>query len=146
LGAAAGTGALGATAAAAAPVVAVVVVGGAAIYGAWQFGEWTARQPWNPFTRPRDLPQPRAVPKCDSPPKAIPLPPPPPDNDFCYKRWLAEDAQCGQWRKLGWRAVSACKERASIRRNLCVRNGGRPNPLSHLNIVLFVTIHVRKKP
>jgi RHS repeat-associated protein len=72
------------------------------------------------------MPKPKAVPTCDSPPKALPLPPS--NNDFCYARWLAEDAQCWQWRRLGLRVVNACKVRAADRRTLCYRNGGRPNP------------------
>ena len=57
------------------------LVGGAVIigglwYGAWEFGEWIAEQPWNPLTHPQDSPQPRAVPTCNNPPKVIPIPPP----------------------------------------------------------------------
>jgi len=124
----AGTGAAGGAIAAGG---AVVVGYGVVLYGAWHLGEWVAEQPWNPLTHPKLPPMPPfpwAVPKCDSKPKVSPLPPPPSDNDICYKRWLVEDAQCLEWRRLGWRVVSACKERAATRRNLCVRNGGRPNP------------------
>jgi RHS repeat-associated protein len=50
------------------------------------------------------------------------------DDDFCYRRWDREDANCNQWSGLGERVVSACKTRAADRRNLCVANGGKPNP------------------
>ena len=110
---AAGTGALGVTAAAAAPVAAVVVVGGLAIYGAWQLGEAIADAPWNPFTHPRDLPAyPRAVPKCDAPPTAIPIPPPPPPppGDKCTDAYEA----C-----LGWALLGSNPTEQRIRRRLC---------------------------
>ncbi|MRS05091.1 hypothetical protein EG832_18040, partial [bacterium] len=50
------------------------------------------------------------------------------DDGFCYKRWESEDSRCYQWSNLGSRVVAACKTRASDRRSLCDRNGGRPNP------------------
>jgi uncharacterized protein RhaS with RHS repeats len=50
-------------------------------------------------------------------------------DHFCYQRWEQEDARCGAWRGLGARAVAACRTRAADRRNLCVSNGGKPNPL-----------------
>lgn len=50
------------------------------------------------------------------------------NDDFCYDRWDKEDQRCGQWRALGPRAVAACRTRAADRRNLCVANGGKPNP------------------
>jgi RHS repeat-associated protein len=52
----------------------------------------------------------------------------PKDSDFCHKRWEKEDARCSQWSGLGSRAVNACRDRASDRRTLCIRNGGSPNP------------------
>ncbi len=51
------------------------------------------------------------------------------DDDFCYSRWEAEDSRCWQWRNLGIRHVKACQSRAATRRDLCLRNGGKPNPL-----------------
>ena len=50
------------------------------------------------------------------------------NNNFCYERWEKEDQSCSQWRGLGPRAVAACRTRAADRRNLCVANGGKPNP------------------
>lgn len=50
------------------------------------------------------------------------------DDDFCYNRWEKEDARCGQFYPFGVRYYQACKTRASDRRNLCIRNGGKPNP------------------
>lgn len=50
------------------------------------------------------------------------------DDDFCYDRWEREDAACGQWVNLDGRWVAACRQRAADRRNLCVGNGGVPNP------------------
>jgi RHS repeat-associated protein len=50
------------------------------------------------------------------------------DDDFCYKRWEAEDRRCESWRNLGSRWVSACKVRAADRRSMCIANGGKPNP------------------
>ena len=50
------------------------------------------------------------------------------DDDFCFRRWEKEDTNCKLWSFLGPRAVNACKERASDRRTLCIRNGGRPDP------------------
>jgi RHS repeat-associated protein len=41
-------------AAAAAPYAAAVVAYGFVLKGAWELGEWTAEQPWNPFTHPAD--------------------------------------------------------------------------------------------
>lgn len=46
----------------------------------------------------------------------------------CYDRWEREDARCEQFRPWGTRFVAACKERASARRDKCIRNGGRPDP------------------
>lgn len=52
----------------------------------------------------------------------------PDKNDFCHERWEKEDSRCEQWSGLGQRAVAACKQRASDRRTLCIRNGGSPHP------------------
>lgn len=54
---------------------------------------------------------------------------PPDDNDHCYRRWERENSACNAWKNIGDRAVQACRERASNRRNLCVANGGAPNSL-----------------
>jgi RHS repeat-associated protein len=48
-------------------------------------------------------------------------------NDFCFERWEREDARCSHWVGLGVRWVKACRERAAIRRDLCIRNGGESN-------------------
>jgi RHS repeat-associated protein len=102
-GAAAGAG-LGAGAAALLPPVAVAAAGAAAIFGAWHLGEWIAEQPWNPLTHPRDLPQPRAVPKCDNPPKPIPFPPPLPKGfERCKLRSKTATHciyTCGRFRRI----------------------------------------------
>ena len=50
------------------------------------------------------------------------------NNDFCYRRWKKEDGTCWQWKNLGTRVVKACQARAAHRRNLCIANGGKPNP------------------
>ena len=51
------------------------------------------------------------------------------DDDFCYERWEEESARCSQWTDFkDWGAVSGCQERAAIRRNMCVSNGGSPHP------------------
>jgi len=52
-----------------------------------------------------------------------------PNGDFCYIRWEREDSHCSRWSYLGGRAMGACRVRAATRRDLCIRNGGRPNPL-----------------
>jgi hypothetical protein len=51
------------------------------------------------------------------------------DPDFCYNRWETERGRCWQWKNLGMRWVKACQERARYRMQLCVANGGKPNPL-----------------
>ena len=50
------------------------------------------------------------------------------DDDFCYQRWEREDSACWQWKGLGARVIKACQSRAATRRDLCIRNGGRPDP------------------
>ena len=50
------------------------------------------------------------------------------DDDYCYKRWEKENLACWQWKGLGLRVVQACQKRAEDRRNMCVANGGKPNP------------------
>ncbi len=50
------------------------------------------------------------------------------EDDFCFTRWEEEDTRCWEWKGLGTRVVQACRSRASYRRNLCVSNGGRPDP------------------
>jgi hypothetical protein len=51
------------------------------------------------------------------------------DGEDCHDRWEREDARCVKFRPWNddWR-FRACKERASERRNSCIRNGGRPDP------------------
>ena len=46
-------------------------------------------------------------------------------DDECYRRWDAEEQRCYE-RKPEWQP--GCKERAVARRDLCIRNGGRPSP------------------
>jgi hypothetical protein len=51
------------------------------------------------------------------------------DGDDCYERWEREDARCKRFQPFeDKRYFRACKERASARRDLCMRNGGRPDP------------------
>jgi len=50
------------------------------------------------------------------------------DDDICYQRWVQEHTECFQFQSLGWREVDACQKRAATRRDLCIRNGGRPMP------------------
>jgi RHS repeat-associated protein len=71
-GAAAGVGA-GAIAAGGAAIVVI----GALWYGAWQFGEWLAEQPWNPLTHPNIPPGPATCTTRPAP-RATPVPVPPP--------------------------------------------------------------------
>jgi hypothetical protein len=47
------------------------------------------------------------------------------DDDECYRRWDEEEQRCYE-RKPKWQP--GCKERAVARRDLCIRNGGRPSP------------------
>jgi RHS repeat-associated protein len=49
-------------------------------------------------------------------------------DEFCHDRWEKEDQRCYRWTGLGGRVVAACKRRAADRRNLCIANGGKPNP------------------
>jgi len=53
---------------------------------------------------------------------------PPNDDDFCFNRWEAESAKCVIWGSLGSRWVRACRDRARYRFQLCVQNGGTPDP------------------
>lgn len=41
---------------------------------------------------------------------------------YCYTRWDVETAACSSSKN-----YSGCIERANIRRNLCVGNGGQPS-------------------
>jgi RHS repeat-associated protein len=50
------------------------------------------------------------------------------DPDRCYDRWQEESAKCVIWGSLGSRWVRACRERARNRFQLCVSNGGTPDP------------------
>jgi hypothetical protein len=52
------------------------------------------------------------------------------DDDYCYERYLAEMARCAE-RKDDYAHADfrpACEDRATTRRDMCVRNGGRPDP------------------
>jgi hypothetical protein len=49
--------------------------------------------------------------------------------DFCYNRWQSEYGRCWQWKRtFGMRWVRACQDRARYRMQLCVANGGKPDP------------------
>ncbi len=50
------------------------------------------------------------------------------DDDYCSDRWDKEVARCEQFRPFGYRYYKACTDRARDRHNLCVRNGGKPDP------------------
>lgn len=50
----------------------------------------------------------------------------PEDDDYCLRRWEAEQDRCLRWPLGGPRGK--CLERAAIRHDLCFRNGGRPDP------------------
>jgi len=50
------------------------------------------------------------------------------EEEDCYDRWEKEDGRCEQFRPFGMPYFKGCKDRASDRRNLCIRNGGRPDP------------------
>ncbi len=50
------------------------------------------------------------------------------DPDRCYNRWQEESAKCVIWGSLGSRWVRACRDRARYRFQLCVSNGGTPDP------------------
>lgn len=55
------------------------------------------------------------------------------ENDECRKRWDREDSNCTRWIGRGPkddpnRWYRACKERAAVRRDLCIRNNGTPHP------------------
>ena len=49
-------------------------------------------------------------------------------DDYCADRWDNEVARCEQFRPFGYRYYKACTDRARDRHNLCVRNGGEPDP------------------
>jgi hypothetical protein len=64
-----------------------------------------AIRPWIPFIS-RDIPE---------------------DDDYCLRRWEAEQRRCLRWpQKNGTRRK--CLRRASYRHDLCFRNGGKPDP------------------
>jgi hypothetical protein len=56
------------------------------------------------------------------------------DENQCFDRWNKEIDRCPQFRTMGLngepepRYEIACRERARARYNLCLRNGGRPDP------------------
>lgn len=51
------------------------------------------------------------------------------DDDFCYDREDQERKRCSNWESYkDWGAVQGCLQRAAIRRDMCVRNGGAPHP------------------
>jgi hypothetical protein len=50
-------------------------------------------------------------------------------EDDCFNRWEKEDKRCEKFYPLNEkRWYFACKDRAADRRNLCIRNGGKPDP------------------
>jgi hypothetical protein len=52
------------------------------------------------------------------------------DDEDCYDRWQRERDRCDNIREQlrEPRYLKACYERANDRHNLCVGNGGKPNP------------------
>ncbi len=49
----------------------------------------------------------------------------PEEDDYCYRRWQGELGRCYRWpEKWLW----GCRGRANDRHNMCVRNGGTPDP------------------
>jgi hypothetical protein len=50
----------------------------------------------------------------------------PEDDDYCFRRWEAEQKRCLRWPRGEPRG--GCLRRAAIRHDLCFRNGGRPDP------------------
>lgn len=53
------------------------------------------------------------------------------DDAYCYEREQAEKQRCFENAEdyPHWDYESACRDRASIRRDMCVRNEGRPDPM-----------------
>jgi hypothetical protein len=49
-------------------------------------------------------------------------------DDYCHDRWEKELEYCEQFRPFGYRYYKGCTDRARYRHNLCVRNGGKPDP------------------
>lgn len=49
----------------------------------------------------------------------------PEEDDYCYRRWQEELSRCSRWPEK-W--LHGCRGRANARHNMCVRNGGRPDP------------------
>lgn len=64
---------IGASVSALAPPVAVGIAGAAAIYGAWQVGDYIARHPSNPLSRPWVSPDIIAGPKAPPAPYCLPM-------------------------------------------------------------------------
>jgi hypothetical protein len=50
-----------------------------------------------------------------------------PENE-CFDRWEKEYARCTMFRPFGIPYQKACQQRSNDRHNLCVRNGGKPDP------------------
>jgi len=83
-----------ASASAIAAPAAVIVVGGLAICGAWERGEWTPEQAWNPLTHVKNSTAnpPNVIPFPG--PKRTPAPPPPPPggtgrDGACFSAYMA---------------------------------------------------------
>jgi RHS repeat-associated protein len=93
---------------------------GLLLYGAWQLGEAIAEAPWNPFTHPKDLPQPRVIPKCE--PKTHSS-----RDDRCEKQYEIDVSTCnGVSRVRGKAAGARCFATATERYAACL--AGRPIP------------------
>lgn len=50
------------------------------------------------------------------------------NEDDCLDRWEKEVARCERFRPFGFRYYNGCRDRARDRHNLCIRNGGKPDP------------------
>jgi hypothetical protein len=81
---------------------------------------------------PEPVAPPESVPQARRFPKLPPLPPPPGPgsggDEYCFERHAIEYDRCDVFTSYSPRYRDACRARAADRRNLCVRNGGRPDP------------------
>jgi RHS repeat-associated protein len=132
-GAAAAAAALAPYAAAAAPYAAAAVAYGFVLKGAWEFGEWTAEQPWNPFTHPVDPVFPPICPPTSFPrskPTTFGPPPPAPHNEpeTCDEIYYQVDIPtCAAISRIrGAQAARRCYASANERHAGCL--AGRPRP------------------
>lgn len=97
LGTLAGEGAIaGGAAGIAAPAAAAAAVGVTSFIMFYPVGEWTAEQPWNPFTHPSiPIPPPICMADGKREPRVWRIPPPPPTRkDDCQQKYLQEIFWC----------------------------------------------------